>query len=297
MAKASRNADLVGQVHSFRLARQVDDDQRSYAILKSTDAPKKSKNFIAVLPSCLMPKGLNLKEVLEVQGIVLQMVGGSEGQQLPLVSVQQELILLKEQIYDADRDGEMTAGKTFVGVVNGAAGKAGQVTVRFMNGVQKAIKAKDLNSTQNISGTYYPGKPIRVAVNKLGRLCTKESVIEPCLAGQQGAGGKSDKEVQLDTFVHQFSTSVSSCPLKIGDVVEATVQLVKDYGIIGQIATEGEQGEGEQAMTGFVVNEQRKFTDKKHYKVGQKMKCCVLDIDPVKRIVDLSEKLAPSTDA
>lgn len=80
MAKASRNPDLVGQVHTFRLARQVDDDQKSYSILKSTDAPKKSKNFIAILPSCMTPKGLNLKEVLEVQGIVLQMVGGSEGQ-------------------------------------------------------------------------------------------------------------------------------------------------------------------------------------------------------------------------
>lgn len=49
MAKASRNAELVGQVHMFRLARQVDGD-KSYTILKSTDAPKKSKNFIAVLP-------------------------------------------------------------------------------------------------------------------------------------------------------------------------------------------------------------------------------------------------------
>lgn len=186
---------------------------------------------------------------------------------MPLVSIQQELILLKDQIYNVDRDGEMTSGKTFVGVVNGMAGKASQVTVRFMNGVQKAIKAKDLNSVQNISNTYSPGKPIRVAVNKLGRLCTKESVIEPCLSGQ-GSGGKSDKEVQLDTFVDHFSTNLSSCPLKIGDVVEATVQLVKDYGVISQITTENEQGESEQAMTGFVVNEQRKFTDKKHYKVG-----------------------------
>ena len=32
--------------------------------------------------------------------------------------------------------------------------------------------------------------------------------------------------------------------------------------------------------------------EKGKYKVGQKMKCCVLDYDPVKKIADLSEKLA-----
>lgn len=40
------------------------------------------------------------------------------------------------------------------------------------------------------------------------------------------------------------------------------------------------------------MNEQRKSGDSKQYKLGQKLACCVLDIDPVKRIVDLSEKFA-----
>lgn len=207
-----------------------------------------------------------MKEAQEVEGIVLQMIGGSEGQQVPVVSIHQELILLKDQLYNSDKDGELSAGKSYIGVVNGVGGKAGQVSVRFMNGTQKSIKAKDLNSTQNISGTYCAGKPIRVAVNKLGRLCTKELVIESCLAAQP-TGSKSDKEVQLESFAARFSSNLSSYSLKIGDVVEATVQLVKDYGIIGQINSENEKGESE-ALTGFVVNEQRKYTDKKHYKVG-----------------------------
>lgn len=65
-----------------------------------------------------------------------------------------------------------------------------------MNGVLKTIKAKDLNSTSNIQGTYQPGKPVRVAVNKLGRLCTKESVIESCLAAKKAdKDAKTDKEI------------------------------------------------------------------------------------------------------
>jgi len=63
-----------------------------------------------------------------------------------------------------------------------------------MNGIQKAMKVKDLNVTQDYKKLYPPGKVIRVAVNKLDRLCTKEKVIQACLAAQ-GRDGKEDKIV------------------------------------------------------------------------------------------------------
>lgn len=64
----------------------------------------------------------------------------------------------------------------------------------------------------------------------------------------------------------------------------ATVQLVKDYGLIAAI-----EGFKE---TGFVVNEQK--ATGKHYKAGTVINCIVLDIDTSKMIVDLSERLAES---
>ena len=63
-------------MHNFRVVRQVEEDTRSFSILKSTDADKKSKNFIAILPQCLVPKGFVLKQTQEIKGVVLQMVGG-----------------------------------------------------------------------------------------------------------------------------------------------------------------------------------------------------------------------------
>ena len=42
---------------------------------------------------------------------------------------------------------QLSQGATYVGVVNGVVGKAGQLSVRFMNGIQKIIKVKDLNTT------------------------------------------------------------------------------------------------------------------------------------------------------
>lgn len=173
---------------------------------------------------------------------MLQLIGGSEGQAVPLVSVQKELILLKDDIYKGGADQEMLAGQTYVGVVNGLVGKAGQVSVRFLNGAQRTIKVKDLNTAQGYASLYCPGKVLRVAVNKLGRLCTKEKVIEACLASKP-ADCKTDKEVQLESFAARFSSSLAAGNLKIGDTVEATVQLVKEYGIIAQIKSENVDGE------------------------------------------------------
>jgi translation initiation factor 2 alpha subunit (eIF-2alpha) len=68
--------------------------------------------------------------------------------------------------------------------------------------------------------------------------------------------------------------------------VTATVQLVKDYGLIVAIEKYAD-------LTGFVVNEQKLSPDKQ-YKEGQKLDCIVLDCDTEKAIVDLSERLSTS---
>ena len=67
--------------------------------------------------------------------------------------------------------------------------------------------------------------------------------------------------------------------LKMGDEVQTEVQLVKDYGVIVKIKDQ----------TGFIISEQQAS---KKYKPGQQLTCKVLDVDPVKKIADLSEKLA-----
>lgn len=43
----------------------------------------------------------------------------------------------------------MSQGESYVGIVNGVSGITGHVSVRFMNGITKSIKVKDLNVTQN----------------------------------------------------------------------------------------------------------------------------------------------------
>ena len=90
---------------------------------------------------------------------------------------------------------EPLAGSTYIGVVNGIVGKSGAVSVRFMGGKQKIIKVKDLNTTLEYKKIYGLGKVIRVAVNKLGRLCTKSKVIEACVESVE-----ADKVVQINSF-------------------------------------------------------------------------------------------------
>jgi hypothetical protein len=48
---------------------------------------------------------------------------------------------------DILRTKEIKQGSTYIGIVNGITGKSGQVSVRFMNGIQKSMKVKDLNVT------------------------------------------------------------------------------------------------------------------------------------------------------
>ena len=89
----------MGKVNQFRILDT--DDNLSYYILKSTDAVKESKNFIAILPKCLLtnhPLSINqaLSSELTYEGIVLDLLRA----QIPIVSIQPELIALKDQIID-----------------------------------------------------------------------------------------------------------------------------------------------------------------------------------------------------
>jgi len=98
----------------------------------------------------------------------------------------------------------MAPGSTYIGIINGLSGKAGQVSVRFLDGVSKSLKVKDLNSTKDYQKIYRPGKVIRVAVNKLERLCTKEKVIEMCLV-QSNRSVESDQIAQISAFGEQYA--------------------------------------------------------------------------------------------
>lgn len=93
---------------------------------------------------------------------------------------------------------------------------------------------KDLNTTDDYKKLYYPGKVIRVAVNKLGRLSTKAIVVEACLTAK-GTSSENDKKAQIKGFSEQYQESIKGLGIKQGEEVEAEVQLVKEYGVIVKI--------------------------------------------------------------
>jgi len=202
MAKASRDKNLVGKVHKFRVLEDV--ESKKYMVVKSTDAEKKSKNFVAILPRCLVTNfsptiSNQLSSELTYEGLVLEILYSS----IPVISLQPELVALKDDILkksedDDGKSGALSSGSTHIGVVNGVV-KGGQISVRFFNGIQKSMKVKHLNTTQNYQKVYNPGKVIRVAVNKLDALSTKQGVIDACLA-LKGKADESDKLVQIQSF-------------------------------------------------------------------------------------------------
>jgi len=145
MVKASKNAELLGNVNQFRILET--DEDLPYHIVKSVDAVKKSKNFLAILPKCLITNhpeaiGQTLSSELTYEGLVLDLLHA----QIPVISLQPELIALKDEILD-NNSKELSQGASYVGIVNGVVGKAGQLSVMFKNGIKKTIKVKDLNVT------------------------------------------------------------------------------------------------------------------------------------------------------
>lgn len=93
--------------------------------------------------------------------------------------------------------------------------------------------------------------------------------------------------MQINTFCTKFSKNLKEMGVKLGQEIDAQVQLVKDYGIITQI-------EGENVQTGFIINDHKGGQGK--YKQGQALKCVILDVDPLKKIADLSEKTFKKSD-
>lgn len=162
------------------------------------------------------------------------------------------------------KDEQVKSGSTYIGVVNGLVGKAGQVSVRFFDGVSRSMKVKDLNVTKDYQKVYKPGKVIRVAVNKLERLCTKQLVIEACLS-QANKSAQNELMSQVGAFAQQYHQSLEqAAPLKVGEQVEAEVQLIKDYGLIVALKLDSD------VKTGFILND-HKLSQK--YKPGQKLTC------------------------
>ena len=82
----------------------------------------------------------------------------------------------------------------------------------FRNGIKKTIKVKDLNLTQDYKKVYYPGKVIRVGVNKLERLCTKQKVIEACLTAK-GKATNEDQIIKISSFCKQYIQNIESSGL------------------------------------------------------------------------------------
>lgn len=93
----------------------------------------------------------------------------------------------------------------------------------------------------------------------------------------------------LEQFSKLHEASTFSGELKVGKHVKATVQLVKEYGLIVQLAEGQAEKAGLSSYTGFIVNGQRN-SDKK-YKEGQEINCVLLDVDNDKQMLDLSERL------
>ena len=56
--------------------------------------------------------------------------------------------------------------------------------------------------------------------------------------------------MQINTFCSKFSKNLKEMGVKLGQEIDAQVQLVKDYGIITQI-------EGENVQTGFIINDHK----------------------------------------
>ena len=177
-SKASQDDSLVGKVRQFRLLEG--DETSAYLILKSIDAEKKSKNFIAVAPKSLLGNfqevcPLKISDSINMKGLVFRMLESGENK-IPIVTLHQELIDLKDQASPSKDD--FNAGSTFVGVVSSTSDA--KLKVAFMNGVTKPIKVKDLNRVEDWQKVYKIGKVVRVAVNKVDRLCTKEKVLLAC---------------------------------------------------------------------------------------------------------------------
>jgi hypothetical protein len=80
------------------------------------------------------------------------------------------------------------------------------------------VKVKDLNRIENYQDVYRPGRVVRVAVNKLGRLSTKEKVINTCLSSDLRL---TDKRVRINTLQGLLKMATEVTGISIGQEVDA----------------------------------------------------------------------------
>ena len=250
---------------------RVCESHATYHVVKSLNSKKPT---VGILPKCLA-SSFGVALPFDQKDFSFEAMTVSAGGELPVVSVKPELIALKEEFTFSD------SGRSFLAIVESVSSKHG-VTLRFNNGVTKLVSMRDIVNADKVADNYPVGKLVRAAINsKTSRLSLKKTVVDSA----DPQSGRRDQAALLKSFEkltgHAFSASNT---LKIAQKVQAKVQLVKDYGLILGI-------EGQEEMTGFIVNEQLKKADKTK-KVGDSVSCVVMDIDFDKKIVDLSERLA-----
>ena len=137
--KISQDHANVGKVLQFRV---VEANER-YFICKSLDAEKKSKNIVAVLPRSLVGKYFIHTVGLEEQvfeGLVLEI----QEDAFPIISVQHDLISLKESIPSSNEHIQSTSSTSFLGFVASVDRRG--VTLGFIDGLRKLILVKDLET-------------------------------------------------------------------------------------------------------------------------------------------------------
>jgi len=122
----------------------VVETQETYFICKSLDADKKSKNIIAILPKALVGKffihSLTIEECI-FEALVLDYLS-TELADLPLISAQNDLRLLKSQIPKTPED--FLSSSSFIGVISQVDRKG--IMISFFDGLKKLILVKDLET-------------------------------------------------------------------------------------------------------------------------------------------------------
>ena len=214
--------------------------------MKSTDAEKKSKNIVAVLPKVLVGKFFHNSLTLEdstFQGLVVDCLE-EELASLPIISALFEHLTFKDQIPSSNTAFADPEHQSFLGFVSQADRKG--VTVRFLNGLKKLILVKDLETVQDFQDIYRPGKVVRCSKNKLDRLTLKLNVIYHKEREQTTLA--KDKECQVKALFEEIKQQHSHYDLKVGEKVAAQVTLAKDYGNI--VSVDKYAG-----LTGFILSE------------------------------------------
>lgn len=95
--------------------------------------------------------------------------------EIPVITSMNELISHKEEIPKSNEEMSSESKRSSIGFISEVNKKG--VTVRFLAGLKKLVLIKDLETTSNFSSIYKIGQVVRVAKNKLDRLCLKNKVV------------------------------------------------------------------------------------------------------------------------